>query len=282
MIQRGGQHGSTLVVAGLLAAVLTACDPPTPATRSVAAVDHGVWDEIVNACVDAEGRIDERLLATRYADALAGYLGQLARVEVGAIADEDTQLAFWINAHNAMALQLLLDEQPRRHLLREAPAFFDLNRYVIAGRRMSLRRIRDRVLREQLGDPRVLAALSCPARWSPPLRQEAYRPEIIDQQLDHQCRRWMADVRCNRLDEDAGILYLAPLLADFAQDLDRLYDNPRGFYAKYAPTAAQRAYVLARPELPICFGDYDWTVCLQPPPRGGSPVAAAGAGIRRQ
>ena len=63
----------------------------------------------------------------------------------------------------------------------------------IDGREVTLDGIEHRTLRP-LGDPRIHGAIVCASLSCPPLRQEPYREERLDAQLDDNVRRWLADL----------------------------------------------------------------------------------------
>ncbi|MDH3225176.1 MAG: DUF547 domain-containing protein, partial [Gemmatimonadota bacterium] len=106
-----------------------------------------------------------------------------------------------------------------------------------------------------LGDPRIHFAINCAARSCPPLVQEAYVADRLDEQLDGRVRAFMADPAHYRL--DGRSLTVNKVLDWFGDD----FGGPEGlkaFFAGYATGDA--ATVLTDPETTVSYFDYDWTL----------------------
>jgi hypothetical protein len=58
----------------------------------------------------------------------------------------------------------------------------------IGGQRFSLDRIEHKILRREFDEPRIHFGINCASYSCPPLRNEAFVPERIDEQLDEQAR----------------------------------------------------------------------------------------------
>ncbi|MCH7685798.1 MAG: DUF547 domain-containing protein, partial [Planctomycetes bacterium] len=77
-------------------------------------IDHSVWDGILRKYVDTNGMVDYRALKASPADvrALDGYLQTLSTARPRIRDSRDAQLAFWINAYNAVTVRGILREYP--------------------------------------------------------------------------------------------------------------------------------------------------------------------------
>ena len=155
---------------------------------NAADVDHAAWDRLLHRYVQ-DGRVDYAGLAAER-KALEGYAASLANVEVNDLPSRDAQLAFWINAYNAVVVQAVLQRYPLRSV-RQVGGFFDGLRYQIAGRRLTLNDIEGAA--RALGDWRSHFAVVCASSSCPPLRSEAYVPQHLDAQLAEQTRRFLKD-----------------------------------------------------------------------------------------
>jgi len=268
-------------VAFLLVA-LSGCREQTCPVREVEKVDHSLFDTIVRSCVNTEGLVDYGLLRSQYGGMLREYLDYLGGIDADKWSDEDeddgersesaiykdraTWLAFWINAYNALCLQQVLDlnrdraaGQFYKTAYPQDSLFFHRRDYFIAGRRRTLNEIQNLIIRPGFSEPRVFAALCSASRSGAPLRPEAYRAERLPAQLDNQCRLWIASKPHNRLDTGAGVLYLSAIFKNFAQDFDRLYDNPQGFFLKYTTDPAETKYLQSH-EVFVSYLPFDWSL----------------------
>lgn len=151
------------------------------------AFDHSPWAAVLDAHVDAEGRVDYQALAADPAPLLA-YLDALASANLEALG-RDERLALLLNAYNAFTLQLLL-EHPGIDSIRSIPADqrWDAVRWNLAGERVSLAELEHERIRPNFVEPRIHFALVCAAVGCPPLRREPYTGARLEQQLEAQTR----------------------------------------------------------------------------------------------
>jgi hypothetical protein len=94
-------------------------------------------------------------------------------------------MAYWINAHNALMLRLILDQYPVADV-KAIPNIKQSVRYRLGGVPMSVAQIEERMKQEYYPWPQGLLALSDLTVDSPRLLNEAYREEALDAQLENQ------------------------------------------------------------------------------------------------
>ncbi|MBN2377743.1 MAG: DUF547 domain-containing protein [Sedimentisphaerales bacterium] len=244
----------------IAAIVLLYRRPDTVATNPVESVDYAHLDQLLTDCVDFQGRVNYRCLLENHSDTLKKQLDHFAAVDPDHLPRSRQRLAFWINAYNAICLQQVLDSGPNVKYVNQDGFFFTRKNYFIAGRKRSLNEIQNEIIRRNFNDPRIFSALMIPIKSGPPLRPEAYRPDLLNFQLDQQCRLWINNPAANRLDLQKNTLFLSCVFKNYAQDFDRLYDNPRGFYAKYTNSEQERSYVLNHPETSLIYLPFDWSL----------------------
>ena len=240
--------------------LLIGCTPETQPTETVTTVDHSTFDAILQACVDTEGLVDYNLMRNKYYHDLQSYLDYLGHINTDNLPRRRQKIAFWINAYNALVLQQVLDLNPKRSAAHEDSLFFQRRDYFIAGKKHSLNEMFNQIILTQFNEPRVFAALCDSTLSSALLRPEAYQPEMLAAQLDHQCRLWIANQNHNRLDQNQNCLYLSATFKNFTQHFDRLYDNPRNFFQKYTPDLTEQLYLKTHPEVTVIYLPYDWTL----------------------
>jgi hypothetical protein len=251
---RGALAGAMLSAVGLQAA---------PARAE--GFDPVLWDALLaaftRAVPDAAGvRVDYRGLGgdPRWRELLAG----LAAAEPPPPAQRAEQLAFWINAYNVLAIDVVLRAYPVASI-RDAGSLlrpvWDRPAGTVGGRSVTLGEIEHEILRP-LGEPRIHAAIVCASTSCPSLRREAFRAERLEAQLEDALRDFLADPRKgSRLDAGAGALRLSPIFKWFAEDFEaaggvRAYLGPR-LPAESARALAERGEALA-----LRYFDYDWAL----------------------
>lgn len=246
-------------------------------------VAHKSWDRILRD-YSQDGWVDyARLKADR--GRLDGYLKELAAVPAAKERSwsREKRLAFWINAYNAFALRSIADNYPIRagwgfaavrypkNSIKQIPGVFDKTLHEAAGRRLTLDGIEHKVLRGELQEPRIHAAIVCASVGCPPLRAEAYAADTIEAQLDDNMRRFLAER--NRLDSTDGSIGLSMIFKWFAEDFRRFDDGKFDAYpkdvrgvlalaARYLP--AEAGSRLRTSPARVRWLPYDWTLNDRP------------------
>lgn len=99
--------------------------------------------------------------------------------------DENTNKAFLINAYNVLVIKGITTKFPVKSPL-DIAGFFDKITYTIAGKKMTLNDLENKMLRAKYNDARLHFVLVCGAVGCPPLMSEAYFPKSLDAKLDQQ------------------------------------------------------------------------------------------------
>jgi hypothetical protein len=196
------------------------------------------------------------------------YFANLAAVTPEAYATwtREQRFAFWINAYNANALDLIVRNYPLKSIEDlSTPTvkvwkleFISLDALRTGGKRVkySLDEIENNILRPEFKDARVHAAINCASESCPPLRQEAYVAERLDAQLEQQMRKFVSDATRNRIDAQTSTLELSSIFDWFAEDFEHDAGSVLAYVRKYlAAGAAEMDWILrAKPR----FLDYSW------------------------
>jgi hypothetical protein len=104
----------------------------------------------------------------------------------------DHQKAFWINAYNIFVIKAVLDHYPIASPM-DVSGFFDITNLTVGGKKYSLNDIENKVIRPTYNDARIHFVLVCGAVSCPPIINEAYMPEKLEEQLDRQTRSAIND-----------------------------------------------------------------------------------------
>ena len=126
--------------------------------------------------------------------AFSELVGDIRAFDPGQLSGDKERLAFYINAYNILALQLVLDHWPVKSMKDIGNVLQDAWHVILLDNRdgrMSLDDI-DRNMLMPIGDRRVHFAIDCDAVSGPNLRREPYRAATLDAQLDAQVREFLA------------------------------------------------------------------------------------------
>lgn len=184
----------------------------------------------------------------------------LAASDPSKLTTRGERLAFWINAYNVLAIEIVRKNYPIdsiRSIGNLLSPVWKRTAGSIAGRAYSLDEIEHEILRP-MAEPRVHAAIVCASLSCPPLRREPYRAERLESQLEDNVRRWFADPRKGvRIDRAARALYLSPILEWFASDFP---DGVISFVASHVPRSGAEWIRSQGPSLRIRHFEYDWSL----------------------
>jgi hypothetical protein len=150
------------------------------------------------------------------------YLSRLAEIDPETFADADDQLAFYLNAYNAVAVHQVLQHYPVDSI-RLIPGAFT-RPYAIGRRNVALHGLHAHILRA-FGDPRIHVAICPTARSAPQL--QLFTGPGLQRELDVALQTFLADpLRGCRFDEATNTLYLSSIFRWFGGDFVQPHAMP--------------------------------------------------------
>lgn len=240
----------------LLAAALPAAAPALDRDLHAALLQE-YTREVEDA---AQVRVDYRGLRDepRWRELVAS----IEATDPAALGSREARLAFWIDAYNVLAIDVVVRERPEESIRDVGSFLFPAWKRSVAtirGRERSLDEIEHEILRP-MGEPRIHGAIVCASVSCPPLRREPYRPERLDAQLRDNVRRWLADPRKGlRVDRDTETVWLSPIFEWFEEDFEAA-GGVRAFVWRHAPEAEARWLAAHGDGIRVRYLDYDWSL----------------------
>jgi hypothetical protein len=252
----------------LITAVLACSAKTTPPTAGVGSIDHQPLTELLSDHV-RDGRVFYAALC--HDDRLEPYLAALSAVDPARLPDEQHRLAFWINAYNAFTLKIICDNFPVKSIndlhfgglvvgtvLNKT--IWDKKFIVINNEKLSLNNIEHDIIRKQFNDARIHFALVCAAKSCPPLRSEAFEPDMLDEQLNDQGLVFFADRDKNWFDADKKVAHLSKIMDWYGGDFGPSKAEVLKSIAPLLP-AEVAATIAADPDgWRVSYLDYDWSL----------------------
>lgn len=214
------------------------------------------------------GRVDYGALA-RDRRCLDDYLASTAAVPKATFDSwsKPDQLAFLINVYNASTIRLVRDNYPVTSI-RKIGGFFTspwkLDSVQLWGQSFTLDDVEHNLIRKNYADPRIHFALVCAARGCPPLRPRAYVGATLEADLDEQGRLFMAQSEKNRVDRQAGVLWLSPIFDWYGKDF--ITDDKSLSEALTQWMSPDDAQYVRSNRLKVRFTEYDWSLNDTPKP----------------
>ncbi len=207
------------------------------------------------------------------------YVRSLAGVSIGS-APRDEQVAFWLNAYNALVLRTVIDHYPiveRSHeypakSIRQIPGAFETARHQVAGQSVTLDQIEQTIL-PGFGDPRVFLALGRGAAGSGRLRSEAFAPESLEQQLADVASECISHAQCVNVDAPAKRVEVSSIFSWRSREFSAVYAEkaPAAFGTRSPVERAALAFIqprltmiekdfLGKNEFRVEFSKFDWSL----------------------
>ena len=169
------------------------------------------------------------------------------------------QFAYFINVYNAFTIKLVLTRYPGIDSIKDIGGLFSSpwgQKFIRLKKGVfSLDDIEHKILRPVYKDPRVHFAANCASKSCPPLRNEPYDGERLDQQLDEQTKGFINDGRNNFFKD--GTLFLSRIFKWYEDDFS---GKPAQFVRQYALGDLKRNIDDSKDRLDISYLNYDWSL----------------------
>jgi len=244
--------------------------------------EHKVWNALLQEHVHEGGLVDyvglgrDRSQFDLYVSSLEGVSAKEFRTW-----KPKERETFWINAYNAYAIQLVLDNYPVDSI-KDMGGFFSsvfdkrfipLQSLVAVDRRakasrskaLSLGELEHEILFPISRQPLFHFAIVCASTSCPVLRNEAYTAEKLDKQLEDQARVFLADKTRNNGRVMSGKLHISKIF-DWAEDeLNTYRGGIRKLLLDFGPSSLVKDP--AFPKAKLKYRDYDWSLNQWLPPK---------------
>ena len=187
-------------------------------------------------------------------------LASLAAAPEPPASDRDARLAYWINAYNILAIDVVVAHWPVASirdvgsLLRPV---WKIDAGTASGRVLSLDAIEHGILRP-MGEPRIHLAIVCASTSCPSLAREPYRAERLDAQLDAAARGFVANPE-KGVRADAHALRLSKIFDWFGEDF-AASGGVLAFVRGHAAPELRAAIDALGPDPALDWFDYDWAL----------------------
>ncbi len=237
---------------------------PSSQQVSMAQIDHSPYDALLKKYVDKDGFVNYTAWQKSSADrqALQQYLTSLSQASPTVKADREAELAFWINAYNAVTLEGILQVYPTDSIRNHTSKLGGYNLWkdlplLVGGKPYSLDAIEHQVLRK-MGEPRVHFAIVCASIGCPRLLNEAYVAEKLSEQLTVNTKDFFARSQNLQVDAATGTLKLSSILDWFGSDFGKSSAEQLQAVAPYLPANAQPLATSGRAR--VAYLDYNWNL----------------------
>ena len=249
---------SLLMIASMLLAALTG-SAFGQGSGGGAETTHQAFDEVLSNHV-TDGRVDYPGVAAD--PKFAEYISFLVESDPSELASKQDQLAYWINAYNALAIKGIIDGKSPSSFFGRV-GYFKNTKHDVGGDQINLYDLeRDVII--PLGEPRIHFAIVCASFSCPKLRSEAYTAERLDEQLEANTRQFINDETRNRFDREKKVAHLSKIFDWFPEDFEQHSGTVLEYVANYVDDL-ELAKELRAGGYRIKHLKYDWSLNGIPP-----------------
>ncbi|OUR94527.1 hypothetical protein A9Q87_02520 [Flavobacteriales bacterium 34_180_T64] len=182
-------------------------------SSSKEAFDHSTWDALLKTYVSEQGNVNYKELKAERSK-ITNYITELSNNIPKDSWSTNDKMAYWINAYNAMTVDLILRNYPLKSI-KDIEKPWEQRLWKLHNKWYNLDEIEHQILRK-MNDPRIHFGIVCASVSCPKLQNEAFIASKLDDQLTHATRTFLADTNENSLSENS--LKLSKIFKWFAKD----------------------------------------------------------------
>lgn len=214
---------------------------------------------VLKQYIDEEGNVDYTRL--RNDPWLEEQLLYIRETNPDDLETQKEKFAFWLNAYNLLTLEGVLEELEKRPQwsgntsFLSKVKFFVLKRFAVGGRKLSLRTLENKIIREKFQDPRIHFAINCGSASCPVLPGRLFQAEELDETLELLTDNFINNPNHVQFDSSTNVLTLNPIFKWYHKDF-----RPKGVIAFI------KCYWrgLDLPDnLKVNYSTYDWSLNKQ-------------------
>ncbi|GAA4238630.1 DUF547 domain-containing protein [Postechiella marina] len=219
----------------------------TPIKGSIKKPHHKDFNTLLQKYVSKNGLVNYKALKTKRAHLLSyiTYLGQ--NTPENSWSKED-KLAYWINAYNALTIDLILRHYPVKSI-KDIKKPWERRFWKLGNKWYNLNDIEHNILRK-LNEPRIHFAIVCASFSCPKLSNIAYTASNIDAQLTTATKDFLADAKRNYISKNS--IELSKIFQWFIKDFKQS-GNLIDFLNQYS-------HVKISAKARKTYKDYNWSL----------------------
>lgn len=220
-----------------LAAIVSSCSVKKYDSQSYP-VSHEIWNELLQKHVTEQGVVNYKGFQKDSAQ-FNEYLKILSTSHPNdSNWNENQRLAYWINAYNAFTVRIVMRNYPTpgiKEIKNGIPfvnTVWDIKFIKIEDQIYDLNNIEHGIVRPRFEEPRIHFALNCASISCPRLRNEAFTPERLDEQLTDNARYFLSNPIKNKLGVERS--EISKIFQWYGGDFRKGENTVRKFIDKYS------------------------------------------------
>jgi len=205
-------------------------------------IDYSVWDQLLKEYVNNEGKVDYKRWQREAKEDLKQWLNSISDFEPTQVTSEEG-LTFLINLYNALVIVQILKKYPIDSIIPRFLGipnwisffrFFSQPVYQFQNQSLSLNDIEHKMLRKQWQEPRIHFALVCAAIGCPLLRNEAYQPKRVLEQLEAEASRFINNPNKVKYIPESNLLQCSKIFKWYEKDFLKVASSVPSYINQYS------------------------------------------------
>lgn len=177
------------------------------------AINHSAFTALLKKYVSKDGVVNYKGFKKDQSK-LQTYITSLSEHMPTDNSSKNEKLSYWINAYNAMTIDLILQNYPLKSI-KDIRSPWEQELWTLGGKKYDLETIEHEILRK-MNEPRIHFAINCASFSCPPLLNEAFTAEKLERQLTQVTKAFLADSRRNTI--TANTLEISKIFKWFSKD----------------------------------------------------------------
>lgn len=221
---------------------------PTSITeKDTKTFNHDRWNSLLQKYVTKEGIVNYKGFKTDW-KLLLNYIESLSETIPTYTWTKEEKLAYWINAYNAMTIDLILRHYPIKSI-KDIKNPWDQRYWNLGDKWYNLNEIEHDILRK-MDEPRIHFGIVCASFSCPKLQNEAFVASDLDSQLTRATKEFLSDSNRNEISENS--IKISKIFQWFSKDFKQDGDLINFLNNYSAITISAKANK--------SFKDYNWNL----------------------
>ncbi len=178
--------------------------------------NHSVWNSLLIDNVSLNGNVNYEGFRQNKGQ-LRDYIASLGTNMPAENWTQEDKLAYWMNAYNAMTVDLILRNLPLKSI-KDIDKPWNQRLWKLGAKWYNLDEIEHQILRK-MNDPRIHFGINCASFSCPPLLNEAFTSATVDTQLESLAKRFINDPQRNSI--SANKIQLSKVFSWFGKDFKK-------------------------------------------------------------
>ena len=174
--------------------------------------------------------------------------------------------AYWINMYNLLVIKQVIENYPISSPM-EVAGFFDKVKYDVGDNAYTLNEVEHEILYGNFDEPMFHFVLVCGAKGCPPIVNFAYRPEMLNEQMEIQTRAALNDPEFIKVDDANEKVQISEIFKWYPEDFENHSGTSIKYINKYRTKTISESYN-------VSFYTYNWALNTV------EPAGATGASVK--